>query len=287
MRVLDLVKCSSSSQVLRQRDECSYYAIAATVLPSAVSENYESTILIQYACWNWRGKLLASVAQWVEEVGMSFLGSIFPGDKELGKKDDDHRPGASPMLPGAWHARKQVSGPRRRRIIYTALGLLAFFLFYQNIPTDLGSNSEKRDVRIPQMGSLSQSPHQEAPTDKPAHGAGSSEAEQHYFAGPIKFYKLAASLHAVATLAGRGGKNKNILFAASSLKSAAAIMPMACEMAQHKRNDVHFAFMGREELEIHEIKEINGINDEDCPVHWHGEWSWDSVEKTTCVAYAL
>lgn len=72
-------------------------------------------------------------------------------------------------------------------------------------------------------------------------------------------------------LAGRDGRNKNILFATSNLKSAAAIMPMACEMAAQKRNDVHFAFMGREELEIHEIKEINGINDDDCLVNWHGE----------------
>ena len=202
---------------------------------------------------------------------MSFLGNIFPGDKELGKKDDDHRPGTSPILPGAWHARKQVSGVRRRRIIYAALGLLALFLFYKNIPTDLGSNSGKRDVRIPQVGSLPQSPYLEPPTDKPPHGAGSSQAGEHYYGGPVKFYKLAASLHGVATLAGRGGKNKNVLFAASNLKSAAAIMPMACEMAFQKRNDVHFAFMGREELEIHEIKEINGINDDDCPVNWHGE----------------
>ena len=204
---------------------------------------------------------------------MSFLGSIFPGDKELGKKDDDHRPGANPILPGAWHARKQVSGVRRRRIIYTALGMLALFLFYKNIPTDLGSNAGKRDIRVPHVGSLPQSPNQEPPTDKPTHKLGSSDAEEHYYEGPITFYKLAASLHAVAALAGRGGKNKNILFGASSLKSAAAIMPLACEMALQKRNDVHFTFMGREELEIHEIKEINGINDEDCPVNWHGERS--------------
>lgn len=202
---------------------------------------------------------------------MSFLGSIFPGDRELGKKDDDHRPGTSPILPGAWHARKQVSGVRRRRIIYIVLGLLALFLFYKNIPTDLGSNSGKRDVRVPQMGSLLQSPNQDAPTEKPPRGPGSSENGEHYYEGPVKFYKLAASVHAVANLAGRGGKNKNILFAASNLKSAAAIMPMACEMALQKRNDVHFAFMGREELEIHEIREINSINDDDCPINWHGE----------------
>ena len=212
----------------------------------------------------------------------SFLGSIFPGDKELGKKDDDHRPGRSPALPRAWSARKQVSGVRRRRIIYLVLGLLAIVLFIKNIPTDLGPNSARRDVRVPYPDrSLPQSPNQEPPTDKPPRRSQPSEAEDHYYAGPVKFYKLAASLHAVAPLAGRGGKNKNILFASSSLKSASAIMPMACEMAAQKRNDVHFAFMGREALEIHEIREVNGINEDDCPVNWHdsrpdySRWSSD------------
>lgn len=220
-----------------------------------------------------------SVRKRVVETGMSFLGSVFPGDKELGKKDDDHRPGGGPVLPGSWHARKQVSGTRRRRMIYAALGLLALFLFYKNIPTDLGSNSGRRDLRVPQGGSLPRSPGQEPPSDKPAGRPGSTEAGEHYYDGPIKFYKLAASLHAVATLAGRGGHNKNILFAASNLKSAAAIMPMACEMALQRRNDVHFAFMGRGEIEIHEIKEVNGINDEDCPVNWHGRVE-DSQEES-------
>lgn len=59
-------------------------------------------------------------------------------------------------------------------------------------------------------------------------------------------------------------------------------MPMACEMAAQKRNDVHFVFMGREDLEIHQIRELNGINEDDCPVNWHdarpdyARWSSDS-----------
>ena len=204
---------------------------------------------------------------------MSILGSIFPGDKELGKKDDDHRPGRSgSTLPGSWHARRQVSGARRRKIIYAVLGVFALFLFVKNIPTDLGPNNLKGDVRVPTRGgSLAPSTQQDAPEGRPPQGPDSSGEDDHYFSGPVKFYKLAATLHGVATLAGRYGNNKNVLFAAASLKSASEIMPMACEMAALKRNDVHFAFMGREELEIHEIKEINGINDDDCSVHWHGK----------------
>ena len=203
---------------------------------------------------------------------MSLLGSIFPGDKELGKKDDDHRPASKgPILPGSWNARKQVSGVRRRRIIYLVLGLFAIFLFIKNIPTDLGSNRYKKDSRVltkrPSWGLPTQ---QDPPSGKPPRPSDLNSDDEHYFTGPVSFYKLAATLHGVASLAGRYGRNKNILFAASSLKSASEIMPLACEMASLKNNDVHFAFMGREDLEISEIKDINGINDDDCNVHWHG-----------------
>ena len=204
---------------------------------------------------------------------MSLLGSIFPGDKELGKKDDDHRPGKNgPILPGSWTARKQVSGFRRRRIIYAVLGVFALFLFIRNIPTDLGPNNLKGDLRVPRRGeSLTTSTQQDAPSGKPPKPAESPGNDEHYYTGPVSFYKLAATLHSVATLAGRFGRNKNVLFAAANLKSASEIIPLACEMAALKRNDVHFSFMGREDLVIHEIKEINGINDDDCNVHWHGK----------------
>ena len=204
---------------------------------------------------------------------MSFLGSLFPGDKELGKKDDDHRPrNNGSVLPGSWTARRQISGVRRRKAIYVVLGLFAIFLFVKNIPSDLGSNGLKGDSRVVRhTGSLAAPTQQDTPYGKPPHPSKSSGEDEHYFEGPVKFYKLAATLHAVATLAGHYGQNRNVLFAASSLKSASEIMPLACEMASLKRNNVHFAFMGREDLEMHEIRELNGINDDECNVHWHGK----------------
>ena len=214
---------------------------------------------------------------------MSLLGSIFPGDKELGKKDDDHRPASNgPILPGSWNARRQVSSIRRRRIIYVVLCLFAIFLFIKNIPTDLGSNRYKKDSRVSSKGpSLGLPTQQGPPSGKPPRPADLNGDDEHYFTGPVSFYKLALTLHGVASLASRSGRNKNILFAASSLKSASEIMPLACEMASLKNNDVHFAFMGREDLEISEIKEINGINDDDCNVHWHGRNipSWQTIAE--------
>lgn len=63
--------------------------------------------------------------------------------------------------------------------------------------------------------------------------------------------------------------NKNVLFAASDLRSASELIPIACEMANWDRNDVHFAVMGRDNLELDEIRSVNGVDD-DCKVNWHG-----------------
>lgn len=107
------------------------------------------------------------------------------------------------------------------------------------------------------------------PTRKPRKPAEPSEAEEHYHNGPIKFYMLAQSLHSAARLGGQHESNKNVLFAASNLKSASEIIPLACEMARWDRNDVHFAVMGRDDMDMSEIKKLNGA-EEDCNVHWHG-----------------
>lgn len=63
--------------------------------------------------------------------------------------------------------------------------------------------------------------------------------------------------------------NKNVLFAASDLRSASELISIACEMANWDRNDVHFAVMGRDNLDLDGIQSVNGV-DENCKVNWHG-----------------
>ncbi|KAI7543023.1 hypothetical protein KC343_g16313, partial [Hortaea werneckii] len=67
----------------------------------------------------------------------------------------------------------------------------------------------------------------------------------------------------------KGLDNRNVLFSVSSLKSAANLIPMACEMARWDRNYVHFALHGRDSLPLQDILEINGVSKEDCPVSFH------------------
>ena len=213
---------------------------------------------------------------------MSFLGRIIAGDEELGKKDDDHRPlnGDAKSVP--WSSRKPARGPRWRRIIYGVCGVLFIYLFIQNIPTDLGPNNLRADSRVYQ-GTIDEKralPPLGTPKQQPSRPPTPSEAEEHYHNGPIKFYKLAASLHTVAKMGGQLQVNKNVMFAASNLKSVSEIVPLACEMARWERNDVHLVLMGREDMEIDQLKEVNGAA-EDCNVHWHdarpdfSQWSSD------------
>jgi hypothetical protein len=86
--------------------------------------------------------------------------------------------------------------------------------------------------------------------------------------GKIRFYELAQSLPRKprpATLA-----TEAVLFAAASLRSVSDMLPLACGMAARQLNRVHFVFMGKEEVSIDGIKQVNGISDPECPITWHG-----------------
>lgn len=209
--------------------------------------------------------LLASLDK---DMQMPFLGRMFAGDEELGKKDDDHRPGKDGLLPPAWPVRKAAPRARGRSVLYALLACIVIYLFVHNIPTDLRPVTQRPNYRVPTRGGLGSSP-LEDPTPKIPTPEILSPADKYYYNGPIKFYKLATSLHAVARLIGHGGVNKNVLFAVSNLKSAAEIIPIACEMARRERNDVHFAFTGRDDLPVQEIRLVNGVT-EDCKINWHG-----------------
>ncbi|KAK5692956.1 hypothetical protein LTR97_010432 [Elasticomyces elasticus] len=214
---------------------------------------------------------------------------VYSKDEELGKRDDDFKPKRSPTLSGLlqpWRWR------RRRIFVVIALLALAYVLLPQMRywPQDLGvagmgtqwssdsSNSAERSAgnHIEPTG----------PPPRPSTGE-DHEDGKHYYDGPIKFYRLATSLHAIARTMGTRPQNRNVLFAVSSLRSAANLMPMVCEMAKWDRNYVHVAFLGRESLSIEQILEINGVSREDCTAFFHdarADYSEFSSDKRAEVA---
>jgi hypothetical protein len=200
------------------------------------------------------------------------MNAFFLSDEDLGKKNDDHKPSAKngTLLPSAnWH---HARGPPRRstKRIALVLGIACLvYLFIHNIPTDLGPAKTGR----PQYGarpphslteqSLAKGASQRENPPRDLHPSGRT------YNGPPKYLALASSLQAISGPRGGMLMNQNILFAASSLKSAATLLPMACQMGQELRNYVHFALMSRSDIAMKELWELNGI-DEGCQIIFHG-----------------
>jgi mannose-6-phosphate isomerase-like protein (cupin superfamily) len=54
-------------------------------------------------------------------------------------------------------------------------------------------------------------------------------------------------------------------------------------MAHHRVNEVHLVLMGRDDVSIEGIQRVNGIEDGDCPIHWHGMFRrFSAIAGTKC-----
>lgn len=204
-------------------------------------------------------------------------------DPEVGvtKKDDDLWTKGSRKPSSSQHGWKAAAPPRipprktLKRIGLLLLALTAVYLFIHNIPTDLGPARSRRPVytsaqpnpnappgAVPRPSNPN-TPGQPVGQDGPAAAAGLG------YDGPVRFLELAESLHAIEGTKGASPINKNVLFAASSLRSAAILLPLACQMGRELRAYVHFALLSRSEISVEGLLDINGI-DENCKIIFHG-----------------
>jgi hypothetical protein len=201
---------------------------------------------------------------------------IFPGDEEYGKRDDDHK-SAKPRPLSAVFMNSRM--PQRRNLkrlgIFLAF-LVGFYYFFKHMPTDLAPATRRPNYQHGQADTQQnwargrQGPHGGTAGSIPKdQWADETATDKHGFNGPIKFYNLALTLHAITANGGGNWARQNVLFAASSLKSASALLPMACEMSLQERNNVHFALMGRDDISIATLKEVNGV-DVGCNIWYHG-----------------
>lgn len=201
---------------------------------------------------------------------------FLPGDEELGKRDDDHIPGKKrPLANVLMHSRL----PQRRnmkRVAILFVVLVGLYFFFKNMPTDANSgmrrpsySHESKDAVSSWNKGNTHTNGGSAVKKPPINTPEEAGAEKHWFNGAIKFYKLASSLQAIARNGGGNWANQNVLFAASSLKSASALLPMACEMSILKRNNVHFALFGRDDISLETLKEVNGVT-KGCEIWYHG-----------------
>ncbi|KAI1127360.1 hypothetical protein F5Y10DRAFT_278161 [Nemania abortiva] len=214
--------------------------------------------------------------------GWRKMRSFFMSDEELGKKDDDHKPvkSAGPRRPSSWQPARVP--PRRflKRVGLVFVVAVFVYLFVHNIPI-LGPDDRMRRPIYPssQGGRRPSHPHR-PPPDNDMHAPDPTAQKERQtqisalntaernFNGPIKFVNLAASLQAISNTRGSQTNNRNVLFAASSLKSAATLLPMACQMGLGSKSYVHFALLGGSSIDMEHLWEINGI-DKSCVIIFH------------------
>ena len=230
------------------------------------------------------------------------------------KKDDDLRPssrylpsaprlatrGAIPPRTSSWTPISPRALPRfrKRRVAGALLALALVYLFVHNIPTNLPPVPQRMDIRdpgrtvagipIPQFTSPYRQ--KKRPSDKTVVGssrnerppprarAGEREADQHYYEGEINFVNFATGLQIIARKLGYASMNQNVVFVTANVASAARLIPLACEMHRWERNLVHFVYMGRDDVAIDELREINGVAD-GCDIFWHGEIAWSEKPR--------
>ena len=217
---------------------------------------------------------------WLQEgvIRGSMLGrTMLPTDEELGKKDDDHR-----YMP-ARRSNASFWGHtfrwRRKRMLLVVVGLLATYWFLGRAPDTRPDSLDSSPLNYSPFSytrpSVSSAHDDSIPQEEPTGPPPDTKAPRagqpipHTYNGEFRFYRLAKTLRGASHTDGYRKVNRNVLFAMSSLKSASTLLPMVCEMATWNRNWVHAAFMGREDIPLQDLLDINGIDRDKCPAIWH------------------
>ncbi|KAI0022624.1 hypothetical protein F4780DRAFT_157532 [Xylariomycetidae sp. FL0641] len=95
-----------------------------------------------------------------------------------------------------------------------------------------------------------------------------TQVPERTFNGPIRYLELGVTLHSISGTRGGSVINRNVLFAASNLRSASTLLPVACQMASELKNYVHFALFSRSDIALSELRSVNGLDDS-CHVIFH------------------
>ena len=193
------------------------------------------------------------------------MSRLWGNEEELAKKDDDHNAPRLARPPGQWQASRV---PRRRSIMRLVAYACVIFLLVMSLSKFANTRSNTA-AGIPITEN--DTPGHDPPSANRDDGSKILQVEnKKTYKGPVKLPGLGESLHAIAGTQGKLARNRNVLFAAASVKSAATLLPMAYRMACDKQNYVHFAFMGRSDIPLKELLKINGISNNDCKLILHG-----------------
>lgn len=193
-------------------------------------------------------------------------------DEELGKRDDDRKPRRSALSSQPGLSLFPFRYRKRRILVAIALLFVGWILLRR-------WQASTEEAKISFEGWKPEGPGYQRPVKKVAEEAEEpkgappgtpvekqDEGSAFFYNGRIRFFRLANTLYEAA---GYGQYRKNVFFMASNLQSASKLIPMACDMSQWKKNQVHFALVGRNDIPIEEIQKINGVDRKECKISWH------------------
>ncbi|CAG7940140.1 unnamed protein product [Penicillium salamii] len=191
-------------------------------------------------------------------------------DEEMGKKDDDHRP-----IDARFRSLRHKAIPRPRRIVIALIILIILYEFFKNMPTDLAPAVERYDPGMAKLRAETLAkwtgPEQVSTSTKPDGlplvPAPVWEQKGKGYEGEVMFPELEHSLPRYKYSSKTS--SRAVLFAASSLRSMSDMLPLACHMANQPLSYVHFILMGKDEISVPDIKAVNGIKENECPIKWH------------------
>ena len=204
---------------------------------------------------------------------------LSPHDEVRSKRSDDWAQ-AKQSNRNTWPWWRGWFRIRRRRTVWVLLAMFIFYTLYHQLRSNIGiSNSNYGTPYGPESGPMSaktptqwvqyESPDGETPLSSGPIPKDGLETTKHTYDGIAKLYRLAPTLTNLLRMRTTSQQNRHVLFMASNMKSAAVLIPMACEMARWQRSNVHFAVVGRNDLSMSDLLKVNGIGEE-CEVSWHG-----------------
>lgn len=158
---------------------------------------------------------------------------------------------------------------RKKRALLAILALCGIYIFIKFLPTDVPSVGSRIDPRTgqPQGHPVDRTTTSKQP--KPGRPAGKVPEQllDQIYDGPVKFYRLASSLR--PHLRKVDDDRDHVVFLLRDLRTAASLVPLACDMANYNRSRVHMAVMTLRENSIEEIMSVSGVEAPDCPIFWH------------------
>lgn len=206
------------------------------------------------------------------EIQLGIMHSVprfWANDEELAKKNDDLSSPRNVRRNSQWQG--AVRTPRRSSVFRLVLFLCAAFVVVFILSRRFGPSSHGRtlplNTNLPPPNNAAPNANPKTvpanPNEDPV--VDPNKGPTH----PPRFLELPQTLHKLAGMQGKQAKNRNVLFAAASLKSASTLLPIACQMAQQKKNFVHFTFIGRDTISMQGLLKMNGLLDQ-CPMILHG-----------------